>query len=438
MSTALKYWFHIGSFFETIQPNIRALKLFGSFPFTIVRAAEVTGRTGSNTNTTTTGDCAPLKTLKSEVKFMDVVIFVLWQTFFLQMLYASWPKAFFELPVSHIMAIVTLLLYLLGGINCSISAVMVLVFRKRFIRMMQLVEDADHLFYRCFDVVQHSKIHLVCVSLLAGTVLFQGLMFLNETIAGQLMSNATSVPDNSPWLHAFVYYYTIRTAHVTCVTSFICGLYGFRERLLTLNKQLRFYFLEIPSTDRVTRFDEIMNRMQGFIEIYSNLCDAIRLYCTIFVWQPLIFCASLIIAAIFATLSIWHIFTNTAPLIVGMVMVYSILTLLYGTLFLLLVKLGNDLKREGKQTAVLVHKAINQSSKTPALVERLLLFSHHLQHQRPVVSCGLFNFDWTLALSIISAIATYSVILIQFELGVPRFFINGILQHSTENIANNT
>ncbi|XP_049285348.1 uncharacterized protein LOC125764802 [Anopheles funestus] len=404
MSTALKYWFHIGSFFETIQPNIRALKLFGSFPFTIVRTAEVTGRTGSNTNTTTTttttttGDCAPLKTLKSEVKFMDVVIFVLWQTFFLQMLYASWPKAFFELPVSHIMAIVTLLLYLLGGINCSISAVMVLVFRKRFIRMMQLVEDADHL----------------------------------------LMSNATSVPDNSPWLHAFVYYYTIRTAHVTCVTSFICGLYGFRERLLTLNKQLRFYFLEIPSTDRVTRFDEIMNRMQGFIEIYSNLCDAIRLYCTIFVWQPLIFCASLIIAAIFATLSIWHIFTNTAPLIVGMVMIYSIVTLLYGTLFLLLVKLGHDLKREGKQTAVLVHKAINQSSKTPALVERLLLFSHHLQHQRPVVSCGLFNFDWTLALSIISAIATYSVILIQFELGVPRFFINGILQHSTENIANNT
>uniref|UniRef100_A0A182VW99 Gustatory receptor n=1 Tax=Anopheles minimus TaxID=112268 RepID=A0A182VW99_9DIPT len=425
MSPPLKYWFNIGSFFETMQPNMRALRAFGLFPISVVRTTAVPGREG-----------ARFKTLKSEVKFMDVVIFTVWQTVFLQMLYASWPKVFFEMPVSRIMAMVTMLLYLLGGLNCSVSATLVLVHRKKFIRMIRLVEEADHIFYRCLEGIQHSKIHFACVAFLFGAFLCQGLLFVNEVFVGQLLVNTTSVPRNSSMEVAFFYYYTVRTVHVTSVTAFIGGLYSFRERLLTLNKQLRFHFLEIPSADRVATLDEMMSRIQGFTEIYSNLCDAIRLYCSIFVLQPVIFCASLIVSAVFATLSIGHIFTSSVPLILAMVMVYTTITLLYSTLFFLLVKLGNDLKSEGRQTAVLVHKAINQSSKTPALVERLVLFSHHLQHQRPIVSCGLFCFDWTLALSIISAIATYSVILIQFELGVPRFFISGILQHSAEVVAN--
>uniref|UniRef100_A0A182LUN3 Gustatory receptor n=1 Tax=Anopheles culicifacies TaxID=139723 RepID=A0A182LUN3_9DIPT len=304
-----------------MQPNIRALRAFGLFPFSVVRTAGVPGRSRA------------LRTLKSEVKFMDVAIFTVWQTVFLQMLYTSWPKVFFEMPVSRIMGMVTMLLYLIGGLNCSISATLVLVHRKKFIRMMELVEEADHI----------------------------GLLFVNEAVVGHLLINATSVPQNTSMQVAFFYYYTVRTVHVTCVISFIGGLYSFRERLLTLNRQLRtdqinfyfpnvkhdsFHFLEVPSTDRVPTLDEMMSRIQGFTEIYSNLCDAIRLYCSIFVLQ-------------------------------------------------------------GRQTAVLVHKAINQSSKTPALVER-----------------------------IISAIATYSVILIQFELGVPRFFISGILQHSADVVSN--
>ncbi|XP_053660117.1 uncharacterized protein LOC128709156 [Anopheles marshallii] len=426
MSTALKYWFNIGSFFDAIRPNIRALRLFGAFPFSVSRTAAVTDRNSSRT-----------KTLKVEVKFMDLVLFTVWQIVFLQMLYASWTKAFFEMPVSRIMIMVTLLLYLIGGLNCSISSVLVLAFRKKFIRMVELVEETDHLFYKCCAAIQHSKIHLVCVVLLSAAFFFQVLLFLNECVAGKLFAKYISSPRNKSMEVAFVYYYVIRTVHVTCVTAFIGGLYGFRERLLTLNKQLRFCFLEMPSADPVPSFGELMCRIQGFIEIYSNLCDAIRLYCSIFVWQPVFFCATLIVATVFAILSIGHIFTNSVPLVLAMVMIYTTMATLYSVLFLLLVKLGNDLKREGRQTAVLVHKAINQSSKTPALVERLVLFSHHLQHQRPVVSCGLFCFDWTLALSILSAIATYSVILIQFELGVPKFFISGILQHSTDTLANN-
>uniref|UniRef100_A0A182NR19 Gustatory receptor n=1 Tax=Anopheles dirus TaxID=7168 RepID=A0A182NR19_9DIPT len=414
MSPWLKYWFNIGSFFETIQPNVRVLRWCGLFPFSVSRS--------------------PAKTLRSEVKFIDIVIFTLWQSFFLQMFYAAWPRVFFEIPVSRIMTLITLMLYLLGGVNCSVSGALVLLLRKRFVRMVQLVEEADQVFDRLFGAIQHSKIHLVSVALLLGSFLVQVLLLVSDGVVGKTLINTTRVPQNNRLQAAFYYYYVIRTLHITAVTIFIAGLYGFRERLRALNEQLRVCFLEKRAPEQLPEVaNEMVRRIQGLMEIYSQLCDAIRIFCTIFVWQPVIFCASLIVSAVFAVLAIGHILSNPVPIVLAITIVYTTITVLYASLFLFLVKLGNDLKKEGKQTAVLVHKAINQSSKTPAVVERLLLFSRHLQHQMPVVSCGLFCFDWTLALSvgrgsvIISALATYSVILIQFELGVPRFFINAML-----------
>uniref|UniRef100_A0A182PR52 Gustatory receptor n=1 Tax=Anopheles epiroticus TaxID=199890 RepID=A0A182PR52_9DIPT len=436
MSLWLKYWFNIGSFFETMQPNIRVLKLFGLFPYTIshVRAPPDPARSHQNA---VTGCNRSSKMLKSEVKFMDVVVFTLWQTFFLQMLYASWPKMFFDIPVSRIITMVTLILYLLAGFNCSASSTLVLLFRKKFMRMVQLVEEADRLFVRYFHEIDHPKLHLVCVALLLGSFFCQGLLLLNDVTAGQNLVNTSLITQDMAKLAVTSYYYIVRTAHVTCVTAFISGLFGFRERFLAFNRHLRVCFLERTSAEHTPSFSKMMCQIQGFTVIYSNLCDAIQAFCTIFVWQPMMFCASVIVTSVFSILTIGHVLTDPSTIVLSLARIHAAVAIFYTFIFLLLVKLGSDLKREGKQTAVLVHKAINQSSKTPALVERLVLFSHHLQHQRPVVSCGLFSFDWTLALSIISALATYSVILIQFELGVPKFFISAILQQNAEMSATN-
>uniref|UniRef100_A0A182JQN5 Gustatory receptor n=1 Tax=Anopheles christyi TaxID=43041 RepID=A0A182JQN5_9DIPT len=425
MSPWLKYWFHIGSFFETMQPHRRVLKLFGLFPYTIVqtKGLPIPSRSHPSNN-----GCNRFKTLKSEVKFMDIVIFTLWQTFFLQMLYASWPKMFFDMPMSRIITMVTLILYLLAGFNCSVSATLVLLYRKKFIRLMQLVEETDCLFKNFFYEIQHSKHHLVCVSLLVGSFVCQGLLLLNDVTAGKNLVNTTLVSQNTLLQAVGSYYYIIRCIHISCVMAFIGGLYSFRDRFLAFNMQLRICLLKRqPAVEQMVSFRQIMNQIQAFTAIYSNLCDSIGIFCTIFVWQPMMFCASLIVTAVFSILTIGHILTDPAPIVLALAMIYSALTILYTLIFLLLVKLGSDLKREGKQTAILVHKAINQSSKTPALVDR-----------RPVVSCGLFCFDWTLALSIISALATYSVILIQFELGVPKFFISAILQQNVDISATNT
>ncbi|KFB43631.1 AGAP001115-PA-like protein [Anopheles sinensis] len=105
-------------------------------------------------------------------------------------------------------------------------------------------------------------------------------------------------------------------------------------------------------------------------------------------------------SAVFTILAICNVLANAVPILKALAIIYSATTMFFTLHFLLVIQLGSDLKKEGKITAVLVHKAINQSWKTPAAVERLLLFSRYLQHQTPVVSCGLFCFDWTLVLSV--------------------------------------
>ncbi|KAJ9599233.1 hypothetical protein L9F63_010317 [Diploptera punctata] len=68
------------------------------------------------------------------------------------------------------------------------------------------------------------------------------------------------------------------------------------------------------------------------------------------------------------------------------------------------------------RTAVLVHKLLNVV-KDPEIREELQLFSLQLLHRKvQFTACGFFPLDFTLLYSIIGAVTTYLVILIQFQL----------------------
>ncbi|XP_035919763.1 uncharacterized protein LOC118517590 [Anopheles stephensi] len=75
---------------------------------------------------------------------------------------------------------------------------------------------------------------------------------------------------------------------------------------------------------------------------------------------------------------------------------------------------GNALKQQGKITAQLIDKAIN-STNNAEIIEMLRMFLMQLGHRSPMITCGLFPFDWTLIFSILSTAATYIIILLQFE-----------------------
>lgn len=64
--------------------------------------------------------------------------------------------------------------------------------------------------------------------------------------------------------------------------------------------------------------------------------------------------------------------------------------------------------------ATIIHRGINKC-RDVQIKNDLKIFSQQLIHRVPVLSCGLFTYDWTLMYSLASAITTYLVILIQFD-----------------------
>ncbi|XP_062555040.1 uncharacterized protein LOC134220089 isoform X3 [Armigeres subalbatus] len=66
---------------------------------------------------------------------------------------------------------------------------------------------------------------------------------------------------------------------------------------------------------------------------------------------------------------------------------------------------------------------------------QLMVFSRQLQQQTPAVSSGMFSFDWTLCFSMLSTVATYTMILVQFELEVPKFFLDALVRSTMERDA---
>ncbi|XP_053693257.1 putative gustatory receptor 2a isoform X2 [Sabethes cyaneus] len=92
---------------------------------------------------------------------------------------------------------------------------------------------------------------------------------------------------------------------------------------------------------------------------------------------------------------------------------------------LFFIAVGSKITREGKRIGVLVHKAINCSTSS-AVINELNIFSQQLLHRSPVITCGLFVYDWTLLYTMIGATATYLIILIQFDVSFPNLVnVNG-------------
>ncbi|XP_023704213.2 putative gustatory receptor 28a [Cryptotermes secundus] len=121
-----------------------------------------------------------------------------------------------------------------------------------------------------------------------------------------------------------------------------------------------------------------------------------------------------------------HLFTNHSKTC-GLGSPYSnyMWFLHYAIKLVWLVYYSSSTIQQANHTAVLVHKLITKT-RDSGLREELRLFSLQLLHRKvKFTACGFFPLDFTLLYSIVGAVTTYLVILIQFRLSLPKSEQNG-------------
>ncbi|XP_029726658.2 putative gustatory receptor 2a isoform X2 [Aedes albopictus] len=91
----------------------------------------------------------------------------------------------------------------------------------------------------------------------------------------------------------------------------------------------------------------------------------------------------------------------------------------YISFVLFFIAIGSRISHEGQRIGITVHKAINFCNTSRTVINELIIFSQQLLHHIPVITCGLFVYDWSLLYTMLGATATYLIILIQFDVSFP-------------------
>ncbi|XP_055610225.1 gustatory and pheromone receptor 33a-like isoform X3 [Uranotaenia lowii] len=206
-----------------------------------------------------------------------------------------------------------------------------------------------------------------------------------------------------------------------------------RERYSALNACFRMYFPTTPSSGgflttqtetAVCTEKEQLAVLKQIKILHDKLNDVVELVNYCFSVQ-ITFCVGLcFVIGVVCSFGLFRAFIYRNELFyMGVLNFIWYMYYLFFVLFFIAV--GSKITREGKRIGVLVHKAINCSTSS-AVINELNIFSQQLLHRSPVITCGLFVYDWTLLYTMIGATATYLIILIQFDVSFPNLVnVNG-------------
>ncbi|XP_058824472.1 uncharacterized protein LOC131685071 isoform X2 [Topomyia yanbarensis] len=206
-----------------------------------------------------------------------------------------------------------------------------------------------------------------------------------------------------------------------------------RQRFAALNDTLRMYFPTTPTSSgflsvhtetTVCNEKEQLAVLKQIKILHDKLNDVVELVNYCFSVQ-ITFCVGLcFVIGVVCSFGLFRAFIYRNELFyMGVLNFIWYMYYLFFVLFFIAV--GSKITREGKRIGVLVHKAINCSTSS-AVINELNIFSQQLLHRSPVITCGLFVYDWTLLYTMIGATATYLIILIQFDVSFPNLVnVNG-------------
>ncbi|XP_035919756.1 putative gustatory receptor 2a isoform X3 [Anopheles stephensi] len=313
--------------------------------------------------------------------------------------------------------------YLLGTLVYHLTMIINFLHRHRLCELFQAFVNIDRELQQVGVRINY-RMHRFLIT--AGMVCFLCGIFVTSAL---VYAYKITVLNNQPnfdgrWYYnmfSFVYY---NAAFPTITSYFTIVLWFLLVRFERLAMAIRMYFPTTPSAVgnrsefAICSEKEQINVLKQIKILHDKLNDVVELVNYCFSVQ-ITFCVGLcFVIGVVCSFGLFRAFIYRNELFyMGVLNFIWYMYYLFFVLFFIAV--GSKITREGKRIGILVHKAINCSSSS-AVINELNLFSQQLLHRSPVITCGLFVYDWTLWYTMIGATATYLIILIQFDVSFPN------------------
>ncbi|XP_041764908.1 uncharacterized protein LOC121589803 isoform X6 [Anopheles merus] len=389
-------WFSVNSVYETVQPFMFLLGCLGLAPF---------------------GYRLGMKPVNRYLEFCYVLVYGGMYT------YALYSFLFVANVTDFHLSLI------IGTIECInlscqyLTMVFAIVFawivKHRISFILQTLQECDVQLSKFSSPIDHQKLHMK-VSMLAVGIVTSYMLLL----AIHLPLILELVPHIEPSLKEILPSAMFGLCFLLQICQFLLFLLVLHDRYCAINQAFRMYFptspsaVGNPSEFAICSEKEQINVLKQIKILHDKLNDVVELVNYCFSVQ-ITFCVGLcFVIGVVCSFGLFRAFIYRNELFyMGVLNFIWYMYYLFFVLFFIAV--GSKITREGKRIGILVHKAINCSSSS-AVINELNLFSQQLLHRSPVITCGLFVYDWTLWYTMIGATATYLIILIQFDVSFPN------------------
>lgn len=251
----------------------------------------------------------------------------------------------------------------------------------------------------------HQKHYKVCLFLtLLNLVLFIIVGFCAEVAIGLINVQRRRASFEFLFLINYFFYMALNITYVLVLLAVYARLHGIN---LYLEQQIK---------DVIIVNDEICSLIKMAARLYDKICDSTELINSYFSFNMISSCIQFTFVIIFFSFGIFHhlvdVNSNNNQLLYSVVTFTWILYFSMPVVWIIII--SSWIKNESELIVQLFHK-LSMLRNHKSIIRNVELVTLQMFHRKPLISCVLFDIDWTLALSIFGTTISYVVILIQFD-----------------------
>lgn len=251
--------------------------------------------------------------------------------------------------------------------------------------------------------INHKKHYIVSIAVTVGYILYLiFLLFLNVILIEDITFN-----NEVDELSSFMYIFSAVTYLGYCITHMLLTSLIF-TRMSLINECLRLSI--------ITKESDHLLIVRKIRILHIKVAETVELFNFYFTFNVIIYFLQYMFYMLFNLFRLFHFLTSPIFLIgeLHMMILGYVWNFYYFWAALWLVLFSSWIESEGNNTLILL-QTLTFSYNDPKTLAAVKLAKLQMSHKKVVISCGLFEINWSFLAIIFGSVISYLIILIQFN-----------------------